>query len=332
MMRLFYCSSLTELPPGYPYQSITAPYGSFPPYHIPASTAESSEAHRSCSPTPAAPLASPLRHSRLSDEEVKPQSLEPPKAGSFLKREPCEEHPQAGLIPEPLASLYLSRSADRDSKDDEVEGRTPKTPSPPTPQGDGQREVGKEEKNKGVFKTEASSNSCQAVVTPSPTEEEAKPDLIKEAELAPYHPSISADSDKQEMPQMCVSPVKTAVCEPEQPDHPSDSLPPRLEKSTCEPPVLSSPLLVVTAEDPMGGMLALLTASEMAQARPRTPPTPTLQSQVENPPFATADCSSAGALEIVALEGMALLSQMAQHEAELVFQTQGKPSLSTPSF
>lgn len=73
----------------------------------------------------------------------------------------------------------------------------------------------------------------------------------------------------------------------------------------------------------MAGMFALLTASEMARARPSTPPTPTLIPQIENPPGGP-DCSSAGALEMVALEGMALLSQMAQQDMEHISLDQGK--------
>ncbi|MEQ2196456.1 hypothetical protein XENOCAPTIV_028648 [Xenoophorus captivus] len=315
---------------GYPYQSITAPYGSFPPLHIPASTAENSEAHRSCSPAPAAPLTPTHHHSRLLNAEIKPQTPEPPKAGSFLKRVPCEEDPQPDLIPEALGSLQLSRSTD---KLDEVDGEDSKTAYLPAPPGESQPEVGKEEKNESVIKMEASSNSYQAIkaLSPIPAEDEPTPERIKEAELAPLHPSISAVSDNQEMPQMCVSPEQTTACEEEQSDAPSDSFPPSLEESICEPPALNSPFPLISSDDPMGGMLALLTASEMAQVRPRTPPTPTLESQVENPSVAS-DCSNAGALEMVALEGMALLSQMTQNETELIFQAQGKLSLSTHSF
>ncbi|TNN47649.1 Trinucleotide repeat-containing gene 18 protein [Liparis tanakae] len=62
----------------------------------------------------------------------------------------------------------------------------------------------------------------------------------------------------------------------------------------------------------MAGMLALLAASEMAQARPDTLPTLTLIGHAS----IGAHGSSTGALEMVALEGMALLSQMAQREME----------------
>lgn len=73
----------------------------------------------------------------------------------------------------------------------------------------------------------------------------------------------------------------------------------------------------------MAGMLALLTASEMALARPSSPPAPTLEPQTDNP-TPGADCRETGDLEMVALEGMALLSQMAQREMEQICQERGE--------
>jgi len=185
---------------------------------------------------------------------------------------------------------------------------------------------------------EVSSYSCQAAYAPPPplAEAEPKPQVTKEPDRTQYPSVITADSDKQEVSQMCVSVEETtnAVFEEEQPDTLIKSLSPSQKETICEPPVYplpasNSPLpLVISSEDPMGGMLALLTASEMAQARPRTPPTPTLISQVETPPVGS-DCSSAGPLEMVALEGMAMLSQMAQQEIEHISQEQGKLLLMT---
>lgn len=73
----------------------------------------------------------------------------------------------------------------------------------------------------------------------------------------------------------------------------------------------------------MAGLFALLAASEMAEARPNTPPTLTLIAPMDSAPMG-ADCSSTGALEMVALEGMALLSQMAQREIEHIRLEQGE--------
>ncbi len=178
---------------------------------------------------------------------------------------------------------------------------------------------------------EVSSYSCQAAypLPPPLTEAEPKPEVIKDAER--YPSCITANSDSQGSSQVCASLEETtsAVCEQEQPDTPIKSLAPSQKESVTEtpiypPPTSDSPLpLVIGPEDPMAGMLALLTASEMAQARPSTPPAPTLVPQIENPPV-VVDCSTAGALEMVALEGMALLSQMAQQEMEHISLEQGE--------
>lgn len=339
----FFFTVITDLPPGYPYQSITAPFGSpFPPYHIPAPSGANTEVvppHRSRSPAPAAPLPSVHLHSRLLDADIKPQKLEPSKTGSFLKQEPGVEQPPLDMTPEPLGPLRRSCSPVLASQDREGDREAPKpkpqplplhVPSPPPQQAERLEEVREDEKEGGQIKMEVSSYSCQAAypLPPPLTEAEPKPEVIKDPER--YPPCITADSDSQESPQMCASLEQTtsAVCQQERPDTPINALTPSQKESDAETPIYppsisNSPLsLVIGPEDPMAGMLALLTASEMAQARPSTPPAPTLTPQIENPPVG-ADCSSAGALEMVALEGMALLSQMAQREMEHISLEQG---------
>lgn len=181
---------------------------------------------------------------------------------------------------------------------------------------------------------EVSSYSCQAAypLPPPLTEAEPKPKVIKDPERARYPLCITADSESQESAPKLVSLEQTTstACEQQQPDTPIDSHTPSQKDSGAEtpiypPPASDSPLpLVIGPEDPMAGMLALLTASEMAaQDRPSTPPAPILVRQIENPQVG-ADCSSAGPLEMVALEGMALLSQMAQREMENISQEQGE--------
>lgn len=316
---------MSDLPPGYPYQSITAPYGSpFHTYHISASTSGNTD--RSCSPAVAAPLPSAHRHSRLLDEDIKPQKLEPSKTGSFLKREPDEEQYRPDVTPEALVVLPQSRSPDQASRYIDVERQTPKAqplhaPSPPTQPGKG-LQVGEEEQEGGPVKMEVSSYSCQAanVVSPACAETEPKPEVLKDSDQTHYPSSITAEADSQDRAQMCVSLEQTAssVCEQEQPDTSC------LKESTCEPPARGSPPpLVISTEDPMGGMFALITASEMAQARSSSPSPPTLLLQVEHPPVGS-DLSGAGALEMVALEGMALLSQIGQHESEPSALDEGK--------
>lgn len=181
---------------------------------------------------------------------------------------------------------------------------------------------------------EVSSYSCQAVypLPPTLTEAEPKPKAVKDPERTRYSSCITVDSDSQESTQKCVplEQASSAACEQEQLDTPLDSHTPSQKESVAETPVYpptapESPLpVLISPEDPMAGMLALLTASEMAtQARPSTPPAPILVPQTDNPPMGE-DCSSTGPLEMVALEGMALLSQMAQREMEHISQGQGE--------
>lgn len=117
----------------------------------------------------------------------------------------------------------------------------------------------------------------------------------------------------------------SVVREQNQPDN--SHTPSRRERVTetplHSPNSCSPPLLTVGPEDPLAGMYALLTASEMViQPRPGTPPAPTLEPQRDGSPVG-ADYSSAASLEMVALEGMALLSQMAQSDMKHISQEHG---------
>lgn len=336
LILLFLFALMTDLRPGYPYQSITAPFGSpFTPYHVPAPTVENAEAlppRRSCSPASAAPLPSAHLHSRLLDADIKPQKLEQSKTGSFLKQEPGVEQPKVDITPEPLGCLRQSCSPVQATQDREEDGEAPKPqpqplslhiPSPP-PQQAGALEVREEEKG-GQIKIEVPAYSCQSTYSEPPplTEVEPKSEVIKDPDQTQYPECISTHSDRQELSQTCVSLEQTtsASYEQEQPDTPVSMHAPSPRESP-EPPVCSSPTptspvpLVISSEDPMAGMLTLLTASEMVQPLSIIPSAPSVIPQIES-------CSSAGPMEMVALEGMALLSQMAQQELEKSQQEKG---------
>lgn len=77
------------------------------------------------------------------------------------------------------------------------------------------------------------------------------------------------------------------------------------------PPVLLPVPVAVTiqSEDPMAGMLALLTASELPQSG-------ALTTMAELPPTGMVQCPGISLLESTAAEGMALLSQMAELEMQ----------------
>lgn len=303
----------TDLPPGYPYQSITAPFGThLQPYHItaPANT-DIIPGHRSHSPSSGTPLPSAQLHSRLLSKDLKPKKLEPSKMASFLKQEPAMERPQDDVTPEPLGPLCRSSSpalANRDREGDVDAVKLQLLPlrvsTPPQQQVERHKET-KEEEKEGI-KMEVSSYSCEAAyaLPSSLTDAKPKPEVIKDPE---EYPSCNTEDVNT---QICTSQeeASTTVCKPKQADTPITLLPPSQkeivsENPLCSPPSSNSPLPLVP-EDPMAGMLALLTASEMAQTHPRTH-------------SASPESSSTGALEMVALEGMALLSQMAQQEISM---------------
>lgn len=336
-----------DLPPGYPYQSITAPFGSpFPPYRLPTPTGAIREVvppHRSRSPAPGAPLPSTHRHTRLLEADVKPQSVEQPKTGSVLKQEPDLEQPLLGVTAEPLGPLHPSCSPVLPNQDREGNREAPEpqhqplplhAPSPPSQQFIRLEETREEEREAGQIKMEVSSYSCQAAypLPPAPLPEaEPKSEVMEDQEQRQYPSCITASSDGQESAQTCVSVEQTTsvVSEPEQPGSPMNSHMPSQKETTMEtshyPPPISTSLLPLTIapEDPMAGMLALLTASEMPEASFSAPPALSRIPHTEGPAVDT-DCSSAGALEIVALEGIAMLSQMAQREVDRISQEQGK--------
>ncbi|KAK5856620.1 hypothetical protein PBY51_008203 [Eleginops maclovinus] len=313
----------SELPPGYPYQSITAPFGStFPPYHIPAPTGAITEVvspHRSRSPSSAAPLPSAHLHPRLQDTDIKPQK----QTGSFLKQEPGVEQPPLDTRPEPLGAHHRScnpvppREEARETQ--ELQTLISRVASPPSLQSERRQEVREEDKDGGQIKMEVSSYSCQATYA-LPPQSEPKPDVMNQPEH--YPTCVAADSDSEEFQQ-----ITSTVCEQEQPHTLIHSHTPNQKESVPETPVYhlstsKSPLpQIIGPEDPMAGMFALLAASEIAQARPSTPPAPTIIPQIEIPSLGV-DCSGSDALEMVALEGMALLSEMAQREMEQISMEQ----------
>lgn len=313
----------SDLPPGYPYQSITAPFASpFPPYHhIPAPPARVNmdllPPHRS---PPLAPPP-PLLHRDHPEADVKPQKVEPSEP-SVLKREP-----DADPAPRPLAALRLSCNPELPGRDEPplLPHRVSSPPPPPPLQHQqaerreevrrDKEELEEQEEDGQVIKVEASSYPVPLLLS------EAKPELARDPEGYPACTSAGPPSPPESTP---IYPPQERACNLKtRPDSPTD-LPLEVAAETPErPPRPSSssssssspPPLAISSEDPMAGLLALAAASEMVAARAATPPAPTLFPQVEDPP-AGSDFSATGALEKVALEGMALLSQMAQQELE----------------
>lgn len=299
---------MSEIPPGYPYQSITAPYGSPFQYHIPAPSRGTPEERCSCSPASADASPPPHCHSRLLDTDIKPQKLELSPARPFLKQESCDKRPGGGSSPEPLSPPQSPVQTSPDVEDRPAPKLHPQplplhARSPPLLQNEELEKDLAEDQDGVPVKMEASSYACRGAYDAPPLLVEAvpRPEIREEPDQALYPPTITAESDEQER------------------QHQPDAAVGRLKETVSESPEPTSPLL--SPEDPMGGMLMLLTASEMV--RPNTPPAPTLVSQLELPPVDPA-CGRAGPLEMVALEGMALLSQMAQREMENICQERGE--------
>lgn len=257
---------------------------------------------------------------------------------TILKQEPRTDHPEADPTPEPLGPLRVGCSPELTNQDRDRDMLKPKAPllplhasSPPPQQAERREEVREDEKKEEQIKMEASSYSGHMAYSLPPlplSEAQPKPELVKDPEG--YPTCASADPQSRESAQTCSTqePASSAAaCSLTRPDTPINLLTPSPqeavgETSECPPPTSTSPPpLVIGAEDPMAGMFALLTASEMASARPGTPPAPTLLPQTEDP---SAVPDTTGALEMVALEGMALLSQMAQQEMESISQEHGE--------
>lgn len=251
--------------------------------------------------------------------------------GSFLKQEPGVEKHQLDLTPQPLGPLNRSCSPVRASqdRDGDVEALKPHPlprhlPSPPPQQVERLCE-----KDGGQIKLEVSSYSCQEAYSPGLPMAEPKAEVFKDQGRARYPSSVSADAGSHESPQTYGSLERsnTAVCESQQPATPKSSHTPNQKESVSEAPVYpqdtsDSPIpLLVGSDDPMAGMLALLAASEIAQARNQTVSTLLPQTEISGP---GADCHRADPLEMVALEGMALLSQMAEREMENISMEQGE--------
>lgn len=250
---------------------------------------------------------------------------------SYLKQESGTVQRRHDVVPEsagPLCQSYSPVLAKQDREDGSDVAKPQLLPlqvsSPPQQQCERLEDVRKEEKEEGPIKMEVSSYSCKASYPRPPlTQAEPQPEVIRAPEG--YLSWTPTDPHTQESVLMSQEPTSTSACAEKQPDGAIKLLTPSQRDLGSESPVTSPPISNSTLpvpEDPMAGMFALLTASEMARARPRTP-APALTTQMESSPL-TPDCSSTGALEMVALEGMALLSQVAQQEMQPLSQDQGE--------
>lgn len=249
----------------------------------------------------------------------------------YLKQETGAVPRRRDMVPESPTPLCRSCSPVLAKQDREDSGDVVKPQllplqlsSPPQQQCERLEDVRKEGKKGGPIKMEVPSYSCKASYPLPPlTEAEPQPEVIRAPEG--YLPWTTADPQTQESAVISQEQTSTSACAEQQSDAAINRLTPCQREIGRESPVTSPPVsnsTIPVPQDPMAGMFALLTASEMARAHPCSP-APTLTSPMETSPV-PPDCSSTGALEMVALEGMALLSQVAQQEMEPLSQDQGQ--------
>ncbi|XP_052365425.1 uncharacterized protein LOC127924851 isoform X2 [Oncorhynchus keta] len=145
---------------------------------------------------------------------------------------------------------------------------------------------------------------------PSVPKVETKPEVTEKSSAVHYPSCTTASSER---PAFRPSPDTHASSPP-----PLSPCPPSPSPPSPSPPS-PSPLNIVP-DDPMAGMMTLLAASQMPQAAP--PALPTLP-QTEASSLGR-DVASPGCLEVWALEGMTLLSDMASLEMDRIQLEQGE--------
>ncbi|KAF5899275.1 trinucleotide repeat-containing 18 protein isoform X1, partial [Clarias magur] len=320
-----------EIPPGYPYQSVTASFSSHYPYLLQPATAADAEGL-----APAVPLQAEGSKRLGGPASVKPSHMCSPVVAETLQGSRESKHVEKSVIPfkEEPGLGNNKEVLGQDSIPQSIHSTGPIS-------------------NQGLC-TPVEAEACSgAAVSPMPEEDEVeqddKEDLFSSAQQELYQRS---GSDLDRSPAVEVS--KSALNLPEaaytsssdytdmQPidcsiRHSSDSplvhteriIPasnlkepmlhtpdlestPRDVQHPCTTPPVLLPATVpvpIQSDDPMAGMLALLTASELPQSG-------ALTTMAAIPPTGMVQCPGISLLESTAAEGMALLSQMAELEMQ----------------
>ncbi|XP_064815556.1 uncharacterized protein LOC135531437, partial [Oncorhynchus masou masou] len=167
-------------------------------------------------------------------------------------------------------------------------------PPPTQPQ---EQQSEEEEEEAGAVKMEVLTYGCRGAyqLPPSVPKVETKPEVTEKSSPAHYPSCTTASSERP-------------------------AFRPGPEPQASSPPPLSPSPLNIVPDDPMAGMMTLLAASQMTQAVP--PALPTLP-QTEASSLGR-DVASPGCLEVWALEGMTLLSDMASLEMDRIQLEQGE--------
>ncbi|KAG7459991.1 hypothetical protein MATL_G00216470 [Megalops atlanticus] len=315
-----------EAPSGYPYQSLTSPFGSHYPYLLqPAAAADAD----GLAPDVPLPAETPERSAAAAD--VKPRRLRSPAVVEPLlaSREelPVKEEPGLEDSKDELGPLRSAVPAPVITSRDPRAAATPESCSLGTavpPEGGAmEEEEEEEEEGRKVKLEEVSVQSCQAsyqVPAAGPVSEADSE--VPEGSASPVGldrvPSERAGESQAQ--SSVLGEPDHPLCQPEEDavgrelEEPAPEASDSME-ATCEAPFLTltghpplplrPPSPDIAPEDPMAGMIALVAASELPQACPL--PTPT--DMKESP-------SDAIALESADMAGMTLLGEVAELELE----------------
>ncbi|KAG9349796.1 hypothetical protein JZ751_026149, partial [Albula glossodonta] len=328
-----------EIPPGYPYQSITAPFGSHYPYLLqPAAAADADGL------APDVPLPAETSEHLAASADVKavrllsPATAEPSRVsgtrrtledGPALKEEPGLEDSKEVLGPAGLGPLHSGMALPPMASQDhhaisEQEGHSRGAVLQEEAQ---EEEEGEAEERRKVKLEELSIQSCQTphqvteLVSEMASVEEVQKGTScvteRDIDFPVQHREAQAQVFGLQQPARTPSPHCEAVLESpgtELVEERSDSAEHLCEAQplyTPFPPVALPPMdqLDIRPDDPMAGMMALVTASELPQAcsLPTVPGTPG---------WVIGSSTSLLPLEASALEGIALLSEIAELEQE----------------
>ncbi|XP_056609882.1 trinucleotide repeat-containing gene 18 protein isoform X3 [Triplophysa dalaica] len=310
-------SMYPEIPPGYPYQSITAPFGSHYPYLLQTAAAADTDGL-----APDVPLSAETSEHLPTTLDVKPRYLcspvvveplqvstepEPIEESTAFKREPSVEveNVLSQNSPRLLHSAFGSFPTTHDST--QAEAHPTITPPPRDEQEQDSREVVKIETISSSPPRLYDSSSLESERT---SKAEAGEDSTSLHSSLTYTDASSVVCDIQPAnPPLDLSDRKSPI-DLREPDAPHlESIHDNLFLPNTSPPHLQPAPVAILPEDPMAGMIALVTASELPQAGAVS-----VAAKVSS--FGSEICPGVSLLESTALEGMALLSQMAELEMQ----------------
>ncbi|KAJ8251031.1 hypothetical protein GJAV_G00216360 [Gymnothorax javanicus] len=320
-----------EIPPGYPYKSLPGPYGSHYPYLLqPAAAADAD----GLAPDVPLPAETPERSAASAD--VKPWRLRSPTAAESssppprkelrtpctpeVKEEPgledCRDDPKS-LVPrrgETTAPAVPAQGTCTGTEEElEAEGCSAITPTPAAGAAMETAASGGRVKLEETTPLSCQDSYPRAAAEPVlPEAEVPSPEASPSPAALIYHPQTCLaephELDGRSRPLDPVTPQPAEADLVLGREQPADGFS-EVDEAPCETRSLlpqhrpSLSIADIVPDDPMAGMIALVTASELPQACPLTT-------------FAGELPLGLASLELAGLEGMTLLGEMAELELE----------------